>query len=218
MPKARSVLIPTVIEQEANGERAYDIYSRLLKDRIIFLGEEIDDHNANLVVAQLLFLEQQSPQEDIFLYINSPGGSVASGLAIFDAMNYVKSDVQTICIGAAASMAAFLLANGAPGKRSSLPHTRIMIHQPWASGIGGQITDVEIATTQLRFTKKLLNQLISKNTGRSIKQVEQDVERDYWLTPPEAKKYGLIDQVIETRRQKSSWLLTANKADWSLTK
>ena len=193
------LLVPTVIEKEAQGYRVYDIYSRLLKDNIVFLGTDINDQVANLIIAQLLFLEQQAGQQDVCLYINSPGGSLSSGLAIYDTMNYIKPDVHTICVGQAASMAAFLLAGGARGKRSILPHARVMIHQPWASNIGGQITDIEITTKQLQDRKKLLNQLLAKNTGQKLDRVSRDVERDLWMTPVEAKKYGLVDNVIARR-------------------
>ena len=194
-----NLIVPTVIEKEAAGYRVYDIYSRLLKDQIIFLGTAINPEVANLVIAQLLFLEQQAGSEDIYLYINSPGGSLSAGLAIYDTMNYIKPDVHTICVGQAASMGAFLLAGGARGKRSILPHAQVMIHQPWASDIGGQITDIEITTKQLQDRKKLLNQLLAENTGQKIDKVAQDVERDLWMKPAEAKKYGLVDNVIDRR-------------------
>ena len=199
LPDLSNFIVPTVIEKEAQGYRVYDIYSRLLKDQIVFLGTAIDSEVANLIIAQLLFLEQQAGQEDIYLYINSPGGDVSSGLAIYDTMNYIKSDVHTICVGQAASMGAFLLAGGARGKRSILPHARMMIHQPWASGITGQITDIEIVTKQLQERKKLLNQLLAKNTGQKLDRINRDVERDLWMTPAEAKKYGLVDNVIDRR-------------------
>ena len=199
LPDLSNFIVPTVIEKEAHGYRVYDIYSRLLKDQIVFLGTAIDSEVANLIIAQLLFLEQQAGQEDIYLYINSPGGDLSSGLAIYDTMNYIKSDVHTICVGQAASMGAFLLAGGAAGKRSILPHARVMIHQPWASGITGQITDIEITTKQLRDRKKLLNQLLAKNTGQKLDRINLDVERDLWMTPVEAKKYGLVDNVIDRR-------------------
>ena len=197
-----SILIPTVIEQEGRHERAYDIYSRLLKDRIIFLGTAVNETSANLIVAQMLFLEQQDPKQDIYLYINSPGGYVSSGLAIYDTMHYIKPDVQTICIGSAASMGAFLLAGGQAGKRSSLPNARVMIHQPWAGSISGQVTDIEITTQQLLKTKQMLSGLLAKNTGQPLKKVKTDVERDYWMSPTEAKKYGLIDNILTTRAGK----------------
>ena len=195
----KQLLIPTVIDQEEFGERAYDIYSRLLKDRIVFLGGSINRDVANLVVAQLLFLEQQDVDQDIFLYINSPGGSVYDGLAIFDTMNYVKADVQTICVGQAASMGAILLANGAKGKRSILPHASVMIHQPWTDGIGGQVTDIEITTKELLKIKKLLNKILADKTGQSLDKLQEQVERDYWLDPAEAVKYGLVDNVLAAR-------------------
>lgn len=199
LPDLSNMIIPTVIEKEAQGYRVYDIYSRLLKDQIVFLGTAINPQVANLIIAQLLFLEQQAGSEDIYLYINSPGGDLASGLAIYDTMNYIKSDVHTICVGQAASMGAFLLAGGAAGKRSILPHARVMIHQPWASGITGQITDIEITTKQLQDRKKLLNQLLAQNTGQKLDKITKDVERDLWMNPAEAKKYGLVDNVISKR-------------------
>ena len=199
IPDLSNYIVPTVIEKEAQGYRVYDIYSRLLKDQIVFLGTSINSEVANLIIAQLLFLEQQAGQEDIYLYINSPGGDLSAGLAIYDTMNYIRPDVHTICVGQAASMGAFLLAGGAPGKRSILPHARVMIHQPWASGITGQITDIEITTKQLQERKKLLNQLLAKNTGQTLSKVNHDVERDLWMTPTEAKKYGLVDNVINQR-------------------
>ena len=195
----QSILIPTVIEQEGRQERAYDIYSRLLKDRIVVLGGPVNNDSANLIVAQLLFLEQQDPKLDISLYINSPGGYVSSGMAIFDTMNYIKPDVQTICMGSAASMGAFLLANGQAGKRFCLPQTQIMIHQPWASNIRGQVTDIEITTRQLLENKERLNRLLAKNTNQALKKIKADVERDYWMSATEAKTYGLIDKVISKR-------------------
>ena len=195
----KQILIPTVIDSEEFGERAYDIYSRLLKDRIVFLGGGIGREIANLVVAQLLFLEEQDDDKDISLYINSPGGSVHPGLAIFDTMNYVKADVQTICVGEAASMAAILLANGAKGKRSMLPHAKVMIHQPWAESIGGQVTDIEITTQELLKTKRLLNKILSEKTGRPLKTLEPQVERDYWMDAGEALKYGIVDNILNRR-------------------
>ncbi len=195
----QQLLIPTVIDSEEFGERAYDIYSRLLKDHIIFLGGAVSREVANLVVAQLLFLEQQDNERDVYLYINSPGGSVSAGLAIFDTMNYIKADVQTICIGEAASMGAILLANGTKGKRSILPHAKMMIHQPWAESIGGQVTDIEITTKELLKTKRLLNKILSQKTGQSLKAVEEQLERDYWLDANEALKYGLVDNILQQR-------------------
>lgn len=189
-------LIPTVIEKTNMGERAYDIYSRLLKDRIIFLGTEIDDTVANLVIAQLLFLESQDKTKEIKLYINSPGGSVTSGLAIYDAMQYVKPDVSTICVGMAASMAAVLLASGAKGKRFCLPNSEVMIHQV-LGGVSGQATDIKIHAERILKIKDQLNSILSKHTGKKKAQVEQDTERDYFLDPGEALTYGLIDKVIK---------------------
>ena len=195
----KQILIPTVIDSEEFGERAYDIYSRLLKDRIIFLGGVVSREIANLVVAQLLFLEEQDSDQDIHLYINSPGGSVQPGLAIFDTMNYVKADVQTICVGEAASMGAILLANGTKGKRSVLPHAKIMIHQPWAESIGGQVTDIEITTQELLRTKRLLGKILAEKTGRSLKTLETQIERDYWMDAGEALKYGIVDNILRQR-------------------
>jgi len=191
-------LVPIVIEQTPRGERAYDIYSRLLQDRIVLLGYPIDDHVANLVVAQLLFLESQDPDKDIYLYINSPGGSVTAGLAIYDTMQYIKPDVVTICIGQAASMGAILLAAGAPGKRYSLPHSRIMIHQP-LGGIQGQATDIIIHAEEIKRIKELLIDILAKHTGQPREKIAQDIERDYFMSPQEAQQYGLIDKVIEKR-------------------
>jgi ATP-dependent Clp protease protease subunit len=188
-------LIPMVIEQTSRGERAYDIYSRLLKDRIIFLGTAIDDIVANTVIAQLLFLEADDPDKDIYLYINSPGGIVSSGLAIYDTMNYIKSPVSTICIGQAASMGALLLASGAHGKRFSLPHSRIMIHQP-IGGFQGQATDIEIHAKEILKLKDTLNQILSKHTGQPIEKIGNDTDRDFFMSGEDAKGYGLIDEVI----------------------
>jgi ATP-dependent Clp protease protease subunit len=196
--KIISQLVPVVIEQTPRGERAYDIYSRLLKDRIILLGFPIDDHIANLIVAQLLFLEAEDPEKDIYMYINSPGGVVTSGMAIFDTMNYIKPDVATICMGQAASMGAFLLSAGAKGKRYALPNARIMIHQP-LGGFQGQATDIEIHAREILRMKKLLNEYLAKHTGQPVEKVEQDTERDYFMSAQEAKEYGLIDKVIEKR-------------------
>jgi ATP-dependent Clp protease protease subunit len=193
------ILVPTVLEKTQFGERAYDIYSRLLKDRIIFIGTQIDDHVANLVMAQLLFLDAEDPKKDIQLYINSPGGSVSAGLAIYDTMNYVKADVSTICMGMAASMGAFLLAGGHTGKRFALPNSRVMIHQVMG-GVEGQATDIEITAREILKLKKLLNEHLAANTGQKYEKVAQDTERDYWLDAEAAKKYGLIDSVIERNR------------------
>ncbi len=188
--------VPIVIETTGRFERAYDIYSRLLKDRIVFLGYPIDDHVANLVIAQLLFLEAQDPDKDIYLYINSPGGSVTAGLAIYDTMQYVKPDVVTICVGQAASMAAVLLAAGAKGKRYALPHSRMMIHQP-LGGAQGPVKDVEIITKELLRIKDTINKILSKHTGQPLEKIEKDTDRDFFMTAYEALEYGLIDEVIE---------------------
>jgi len=193
--------VPIVIETTGRYERAYDIYSRLLKDRIIFLGGPIDDHTANLVVAQLLFLEAQDPDKDIHLYINSPGGSVTAGLAIYDTMQYVKCDVVTICVGQAASIAAVLLSAGAKGKRYALPHSRLMIHQP-LGGAEGPAKDVEIITKELLRIKDLINKILSKHTGQPIEKIEKDTDRDFFMNAYEALEYGLIDKVIEPEKKK----------------
>lgn len=191
-------LIPYVIEQTSRGERSYDIYSRLLKDRIIFLGEEVTDVSANIIVAELLFLESEDPNKDIHLYINSPGGSVSAGWAIYDTMRYIKCDVSTTCIGMAASMGAFLLAGGTKGKRYALPNSRIMIHQP-SGGAQGQASDIKIQAEQIIETRKRLNQYLSENTGQPIEVIERDTERDHWMSAEEAKAYGLVDQVVTSR-------------------
>jgi len=191
-------MIPTVIESSGRGERAFDIYSRLLRERIVFLGQQVTDESANLVVAQLLFLEAEDAEKDIYLYINSPGGSVSAGLGIFDTMNQVRPDVCTICIGLAASMGAFLLAAGAKGKRMSLPNSRIMIHQP-LGGAQGQATDIEIQAREILYLKKQLNLHLANNTGQPLDRIEQDTERDFFMSAEEAKDYGLIDQVIDRR-------------------
>ena len=188
-------LVPYVIEQTSRGERSYYIYSRLLKDRIIFLGEEVNDVSANLIVAQLLFLEAEDPSKDIQLYINSPGGSVTSGMAIYDTMQYIKCDVSTICLGMAASMGAFLLSSGAKGKRYALPNSTIMIHQP-SGGAQGQATEIQIVADQIAKTKKKLNEILSANTGQPLEIVEKDTDRDNYMTAEEAKAYGLIDGVV----------------------
>ena len=188
-------LVPYVIEQTSRGERSYDIYSRLLKDRIIFLGEEVNDVSAGLIVAQLLFLEAEDPGKDIQLYINSPGGSVTAGMAIYDTMQYIKCDVSTICLGMAASMGAFLLAGGAKGKRFALPHSTIMIHQP-SGGAQGQATEIQIVADHIAQTKRTLNELLAANTGQPIEVVERDTDRDNYMTAEEAKAYGLIDGVV----------------------
>lgn len=189
-------LVPFVIEQTSRGERSYDIYSRLLKDRIIFLGESIDDHISSLVIAQMLFLEAEDPDKDIYLYINSPGGIVTSGMAIYDTMQYIKPDVATICIGQAASMGSLLLAAGAKGKRSALPNSRIMIHQP-AGGFQGQASDIEIQAKEIIKVKKKLNDIYAHHTGQPVEKIEKDVDRDYFMSSQEAMDYGLIDKVIE---------------------
>lgn len=190
-----SALIPTVIETEGRMERAYDIYSRLLRDRIIFLGEDVNQHTANLIVAQLLFLDNESPGKDIYLYINSPGGSVYDALAIYDTMHYIKSDVQTVGIGVQASAAAFLLSSGAKGKRFLLPNATVMIHQP-SSGTRGKVTDMEIDLKESLRIKHHLTEIMARNTGQSAKRIQQDMERDYWMTSSEALQYGLVDEVI----------------------
>ncbi len=191
-------LIPYVIEQTSRGERSYDIYSRLLKDRIIFLGEEVTDVSANIIVAELLFLESEDPNKDIHLYINSPGGSVSAGWAIYDTMRYIKCDVSTTCIGMAASMGAFLLAGGTKGKRYALPNSSIMIHQP-SGGAQGQASDIKIQAEQIIETRKRLNKYLSENSGQPIEVIERDTERDHWMSAEEAKAYGLIDQVVVSR-------------------
>ena len=191
-------LVPYVIEQTSRGERSYDIYSRLLKERIIFLGEEVNDVSASVIVAQLLFLEADDPDKDIQLYINSPGGSVTAGMAIYDTMNYVKCDVSTTCIGMAASMGAFLLSSGAKGKRYALPNAEVMIHQP-LGGAQGQATEIQIAAEHILKTKKKLNQILADNAGKPVEEVEKDTDRDNWLSADEAKEYGLIDEVIKDR-------------------
>ena len=191
-------LVPTVVEQSSHGERAYDIYSRLLKERIVFLGEEVDQVSANLVVAQLLFLESEDPSKDISFYINSPGGSVTAGWAIYDTMQYIKCDVSTICMGMAASMGAFLLAGGTKGKRMALPNAEIMIHQP-SGGTQGQATEIQIAAEHILQTKKRLNNILSANTGKPYDVIAEDTERDNWMTAEEALDYGLIDSIVEKR-------------------
>ena len=195
-----NTLIPTVIEQSGRGERAFDIYSRLLKERIIFLIGPVDDHTANLVVAQLLFLESENPDKDIYFYINSPGGSVTAGMSIYDTMKFIKPDVQTLCLGQAASMGAFLLSAGTKGKRFALPNSRVMIHQPLISGgLGGQASDIEIHARELLKLKEKLNQMLAEHTGKSLEQIERDTDRDNFMSAQEAADYGLIDKVITTR-------------------
>lgn len=196
------LLIPTVVESTALGERAYDIYSRLLRDRIIFVGGEIDDELANIVIAQLLFLEKESPDMDIDLYINSPGGSLTAGLAIFDTMQVVKPDIATICAGLAASAASVLLAGGAPGKRMALPYSKILIHQPWIGQIGGQATDIEIHARDLIATRRTVADIYAQRTGKTLETILKDLERDYHMTAEEAKAYGIVDQVLETNGRK----------------
>ena len=192
-------LIPMVVEQTSRGERSYDIYSRLLKDRIIFLGGEVDDDTANIVVAQMLFLEADDPDKDIFLYINSPGGSVSAGMAIYDTMQYIRCDVSTICMGLAASMGAFLLAAGAKGKRKALPNAEIMIHQP-SGGAHGQATDISIQAEQILRIKRRMNEILAERTGQPLKKIAADTERDNYMTAEEAKAYGIVDEVIPARR------------------
>lgn len=196
--QTRNYLVPTVVEQTNRGERAYDIYSRLLKDRIIFLSGPVEDSVSDIIIAQLLFLESEDPNKDIQFYINSPGGVVTSGLAIYDTMNYIKPDVSTICIGQAASMGAVLLSSGAKGKRFSLPNSNIMIHQP-SGGAQGQASDIQIQAEQILKIKKRLNEILSDNTGKSIDQIAKDTDRDFSMTAEEAMEYGLIDQVIESK-------------------
>ena len=193
-----SILVPTVIEQEGRFERAYDIYSRLLRDRIIFLCDSVDQHTANLVIAQMLFLENQDQSKDIIFYINSPGGSIYDAFAIYDTMQFVKSDIQTVGVGVQASAAAFLLSSGTKGKRLLLPHATVMIHQP-SAGTKGRVSDMEIDLKEGLRMKKLLNEIMAKNTGQSLKKIETDMERDFWMSAEEAKKYGLVDKVITHR-------------------
>ena len=192
-------LIPMVVEQTNRGERAYDIYSRLLKDNIIFLGTPIDDNVANVVTAQLLFLEAEDPTKDISLYINSPGGSISAGMAIYDTMQFIRPDVTTICIGQAASMAALLLAAGAPGKRFALPNSRILIHQPSMSGLSGQATDIDIQAREILRLREEMNKILARHTGQTVEKVQTDVDRDYIMTAGQAKDYGIVDQVISKK-------------------
>ncbi len=192
-------LVPYVIEQTGRGERGMDIFSRLLRERIIFIGTAIDDHVASLTIAQLIFLEAEDSEKDINLYINSPGGSVTAGLAIYDTMRYIKPDVATICVGMAASMGAILLAGGAEGKRTALPNSKIMIHQPWIGGLQGQTTDIEIHAKEMIKTRDTLYKILAEHTGKSIQQISKDCDRDYFLTSEEAKKYKLIDNILEKR-------------------
>jgi ATP-dependent Clp protease protease subunit len=191
-------LVPMVVEQTSRGERAYDIYSRLLKERIIFLVGPVEDYSANLIVAQLLFLESENPTKDISLYINSPGGSVTAGMSIYDTMQFVKPDISTLCIGQAASMGAILLCGGAQKKRYALPNSRVMIHQP-LGGVQGQATDIDIQAKEILLVRKRLNEILAKNTGQTLQKIESDTERDNFMTSPEAMKYGLIDEILESR-------------------
>lgn len=193
-------LIPFVVEQTGRGERAYDIYSRLLKDRIIFIGAPIDDTLANVVIAQMLFLEAEDPDKDINIYINSPGGLVPAGLAIYDTMQFVKPDVATICVGLAASMGALLLAAGSNGKRAALPNSRILIHQPWG-GVQGQVTDIEIHTKEMVTNRAMLNKILAEHTGQPLERIEKDTDRNYFMSVQEAKEYGLIDEIFEKKRK-----------------
>ena len=199
MSTERNTLIPMVVEQTNRGERAYDIYSRLLKDSIIFIGTPIDDNVANLVTAQLLFLEAEDPERDISLYINSPGGSITAGLAVYDTIQFIRNDVTTICVGQAASMAAVLLAAGTAKKRFALPHSRILIHQPWMSGIQGQATDIDIHAKEIIRIRTILNKILASHTGQPLERIEKDVERDYIMTAAASKEYGIIDEVISQR-------------------
>ena len=199
MTTERNTLIPMVVEQTNRGERAYDIYSRLLKDSIIFIGTPIDDNVANLVTAQLLFLEAEDPERDISLYINSPGGSITAGLAVYDTIQFIRNDVTTICIGQAASMAAVLLAAGSPKKRFALPHSRVLIHQPWMGGIQGQATDIDIHAKEILRIRMILNKILASHTGQLLEKIEKDVERDYIMTAEQSKEYGIIDEVISKR-------------------
>lgn len=193
-------LVPYVIEQTGRGERGMDIYSRLLRERIIFLGTAVDDHVASLIIAQLIFLEAEDAQKDIHLYINSPGGSVSAGLAIYDTMRYIKPDVATICVGLAASMGAVLLAGGAAGKRTALPHSKIMIHQPWIGGMQGQTADIEIQTREMVKTRDTLYKILAEHTGKSYEQIHKDCDRDYFMTSEEAKAYNIIDNILDKRK------------------
>jgi ATP-dependent Clp protease, protease subunit len=199
LPDIRAQLVPMVVEQTNRGERAYDIFSRLLKDSIIFIGTAIDDQIANLVIAQMLFLEAEDADRDILLYINSPGGSITAGLAIYDTMQFIKPDVQTYCIGQAASMAAVLLTAGAKGKRFSLPNSRILIHQPWMSGVSGQASDIDIHAREILRMRERLNEILAFHTGKPLKQIQEDTDRDYILSATQSKDYGIIDDVLNRR-------------------
>ncbi len=198
--RPQSTLIPMVVEQTSRGERAYDIYSRLLRDNIIFIGTPIDDNVANLVTAQLLFLEAEDPEKDVQLYINSPGGSVSAGMAIYDTMQFIRPDVATTCIGMAASIAALLLAAGTPGKRSCLPNARILIHQPWIGGVSGQATDIDIHAREILRLRTNINEILAKHTGQPIEKIEHDVERDFWMNAQQAREYGMVDEIIVKHR------------------
>jgi ATP-dependent Clp protease protease subunit len=195
-----TTLVPMVVEQTNRGERAYDIYSRLLKDHIIFLGTPIDDHVANLVTAQLLFLASEDPEKDIAMYIDSPGGSISAGMAIYDTMQFVKPDVVTYCVGQSASIAAVLLASGTPKKRYALPNSRVLIHQPWMSGLSGQATDIDIHAKEIIRTRESLNKLLAGHTGQTLEKIERDVERDFIMTAEQAKAYGIVDEIISKHR------------------
>jgi ATP-dependent Clp protease protease subunit len=199
MNEIHNTLIPMVVEQTNRGERAYDIYSRLLRDSIIFIGTQIDDNVANVVTAQLLFLEAEDPERDISLYINSPGGSISAGLAVYDTMQFIRNDVTTICVGQAASMAAVLLAAGTAKKRFSLPHSRILIHQPWMGGLQGQATDIEIHAKEILRIRTILNKILAHHSGQPLERIEKDVERDYIMSAEQTKEYGIIDEVISKR-------------------
>src|SRR5436309_4041520 len=199
MPEIRSGLIPMVVEQTNRGERAYDSYSRLLRDSIIFIGTPIDDNVANVITAQLLFLEAEDPERDISLYINSPGGSLSAALAVYDTIQFIRNDVTTICVGQAASMAAVLLAAGSPKKRFALPHSRVLIHQPWMGGIQGQATDIDIHAKEILRIRTILNKILAAHTGQLLEKIEKDVERDYIMTAEQSKEYGIIDEVISKR-------------------
>src|SRR5271166_6552048 len=195
-----TTLVPMVVEQTSRGERAYDIYSRLLKEHIIFIGTPIDDHVANLATAQMLFLQAEDPEKDIQLYISSPGGSITAGFAIYDTMQFVKPDVVTTCVGQAASIAAVLLAGGSPKKRFALPNARILIHQPWMSGLGGQATDIDLHAKEILRMRMVINQLLSQHSGQTVEKIEKDVERDFIMNPEQAKEYGMIDEIIYKHR------------------
>jgi ATP-dependent Clp protease protease subunit len=198
-PRA-TTLVPMVVEQTSRGERAYDIYSRMLRENIIFIGTPIDDHVANLVTAQLLFLETEDPEKDIYLYIHSPGGSITAGMAIYDTMQFVRPDVVTICVGQAASIAALLLCAGTPKKRFSLPNARILIHQPWMSGLSGQATDIDIHAKEILRMRRTISELMARHTSQPVERIERDIERDYIMSPEQAKEYGIVDEIISKRR------------------